>query len=90
MGGPISRRLRSAAAVAVVFGVLAAASPGAVVADESADTDSVESTSSPSASPTVDPSVDPSADPGSETNVEPTPEAAEEGGVTYAFTAAMT
>ena len=71
LGAPISRRLRSAAAVAVVFGVLAAASPGAVVADESADTDSVESTSSPSASPTVDPS----ADLGSETNVEPTPEA---------------
>ena len=71
LGPPISRRLRSAAAVAVVFGVLAAASPGAVVADESADTDSVESTSSPSASPTVDPS----ADLGSETNVEPTPEA---------------
>ena len=71
LGAPISRRLRSAAAVAVVFGVLAAASPGAVVADESADTDSVESTSSPGASPTVDPS----ADLGSETNVEPTPEA---------------
>ena len=75
LGGPISRRLRSAAAVAVVFGVLAAASPGAAVADESADTDSVESTSSPSASPTVDPSADPSADLGSETSVEPTPEA---------------
>ena len=71
LGAPISRRLRSAAAVAVVFGVLAAASPGAVVADESADTDSVESTSSPSASPTVDPS----ADPGSEPSVDPTPEA---------------
>ena len=71
LGPPISRRLRSAAAVAVVFGVLAAASPGAVVADESADTDSVESTSSPSASPTVDPS----ADPGSEPSVDPTPEA---------------
>lgn len=70
-GAPISRRLRSAAAVAVVFGVLGAASPGAVVADESADTDSVESTSSPSASPTVDPS----ADPGSEPSVDPTPEA---------------
>ena len=55
----------------MVFGVLAAASPGAVVADESADTDSVESTSSPSASPTVDPS----ADPGSEPSVDPTPEA---------------
>lgn len=71
LGAPISRRLRSAAAVAVVFGVLAAASPGAVVADESADTDSVESTSSPSASPTVDPN----ADPGSEPSVDPTPEA---------------
>lgn len=71
LGAPISRRLRSAAAVAVVFGVLAAASPGAVVADESADTDSVESTSSPSASPTVDPS----ADLGSEPSVDPTPEA---------------
>lgn len=71
LGAPISRRLRSAAAVAVVFGVLAAASPGAVVADESADTDSVESTSSPSASPTVDPN----ADLGSEPSVDPTPEA---------------
>jgi len=72
LGGSITRRLRSAAAVAVAVGVLAAASPGAVVADESAETDSVESTSSPSASPTVDLS----ADPGSETSEEPTPEAA--------------
>ena len=74
-GGSLSRRLRSVVAVALAVGVLAAASPGAAVADESADTDSVESTSSPSASPTNDPTVDPSADPGSEPSVEPTPEA---------------
>lgn len=70
LGGSITRRLRSAAAVAVAVGVLAAASPGAAFADESADTDSVESTSSPSASPTTDST----ADPGVEPNVEATPE----------------
>ena len=71
VGGPLSRRLRSVVAVALAVGVLAAASPGAAVADESADTDSVESTSSPSASPVADPT----ADSGVEPSVEPTPEA---------------
>ena len=70
-GGSLSRRLRSVVAVALAVGVLAAASPGAAVADESADTDSVESTSSPSASPVADPT----ADSGVEPSVEPTPEA---------------
>ena len=71
VGRPLSRRLRSVVAVALAVGVLATASPGAAVADESADTDSVESTSSPSASPVADPT----ADSGVEPSVEPTPEA---------------
>jgi len=73
-GGTISRRLHSVAALALAVGVLAAASPGAAVADESADTDSVESTSTPSASPSADPTADLSADPTADPGAESTPE----------------